>query len=380
MLISIDDVRIHARRNLPAWFFDYVEGGAYSETTLRRNRAGFDRYAFLPRVLQSASRPDLSVQIMGMKWAMPVMPGPVGFCGLVHAGGEVLTARVASACGVPMGLSTFSIAPMEDVARATDPARIMLQLYVLKNRDIMRDLLVRARACGIGTLVLTVDTTVTPMRERDARNGFRGAGGLSLRQLVQMAGKPRWFARIMRHGQPQIGNIIRYNMGRTLFEQAANIGREMDPDLSWTDLAWLRDNWQGKLVVKGILHPDDAVQCAQAGVDGIVVSNHGGRQMDGALSTIEALPAIAAAVRARMTILLDGGVRYGTDVVKALALGAHGVMIGRPYVYGLAANGEQGVVDVLDYFADGIRSSLTLLGISTVNALHDQSARYMIQS
>ena len=379
MIVNIDEVRSRARCRLPGWLFDYVDGGAGSERTLHGNVAGFGKYAFLPRVLRGVAEPDLSVNILGASWSLPIMPGPVGFCGLLHAGGELLAMRAAMACGVPMAISTYAIASMEDVAHMADPARVMMQLYVLRDRTILCDLLARSDRCGIRTIILTVDTTVTPARERDVRNGFRSgrAARLSVSQMAQIVCRPRWLMGVMRNGAPVMGNVSCYGMGNTLFEQSVRMGRQMDATLDWNDLAWLRDNWKGKLVVKGILHPADALRCATMGIDAIVVSNHGGRQMDGALSTIEALPPIADAVRNRMNILVDSGFRDGTDVVKALALGAHGVMLGRPYAYGLAAGGEQGVKDVLDYFAQGIRSSLSLLGVPSVRELYPRRGDYL---
>ncbi|WP_246285398.1 alpha-hydroxy acid oxidase [Nguyenibacter vanlangensis] len=371
MIVSIEALRLAARRILPRWLFDYVDGGAYSETTMRRNLGALAERYFVPRVLRGVSRPNARTTLFGHQQDVPVMLAPVGMAGMLSPQGEIKAARAAARQGVTACLSHFSIVSVEDVARVVDPVSLAFQLYIFRDRDLTRDMVSRAWARGIRTLVVTVDTPVTPMRARDARNGFRNLSRLSARHVGHMALRPAWSWAAARRGGRTMGNLDRYKMGTNLFAQAATIARELDPDIGWHDLAWLRDVWKGKLVVKGVMLPEDTVECVRIGAEGIVISNHGGRQLDGAVAGFDVLEENVRAAGGRAQVVVDGGFRYGSDVVKALALGASGVMLGRPYAYGLAADGEQGVVDVLEYFRQGIHSTMTLLGVGDLSVVKD---------
>ncbi|GAA4488703.1 alpha-hydroxy acid oxidase [Gluconacetobacter asukensis] len=369
MIVSVDQLRQAARGTLPRWLFDYVDGGAYSEATLRRNRDALAERHLLPFVLRGVARPDAGASILGVRQPFPIGLAPVGMAGMLDAQGEIAAARAATALGVQMCVSHFSICSIEEIARAVDPAFLMFQLYIFRDRAVTEDMVRRAWAAGVRTLVVTVDTPVTPLRERDVRNGFRQLSRLSLRHIGQMLPRPGWTWRMVRRGHCVIGNLVPYDMGTTLFSQAAAISRSLDPAIGWDDMAWLRTIWKGRLVVKGVMQPADVATCADLGLDGVVLSNHGGRQLDGSASAVDVLEAGIRAANARIQILVDGGFRYGGDVAKALMLGAAGVMIGRPWAYALAANGEKGVTDVLKYFRDGLLSTMTLLGAADLGAL-----------
>ncbi|WP_367161129.1 alpha-hydroxy acid oxidase (plasmid) [Kozakia baliensis] len=366
-----------ARRTLPRWLFDYVDGGSYSESSLRRNREAFSTKSFVPYALRSCRDPNPSVTLMGRRQAAPLVLAPVGMGGILSAEGEVAAVRAAARASVPACVSHFSIQSIEVIAKAVDPSDLMFQLYVFRDRHMTRDMVMRAWHAGVRTLVVTVDTPITPMRERDARNGFRSASRLSIHHLAQMALCPRWTWQAARRDGRRMANLDPYGMGPTLFAQAAAIARGMDPTFDWDDIAWLRDMWKGKFVVKGVLHPEDTRRAAALGADGVVLSNHGGRQLDGAASGFDMLEANVVVASGRLSVLIDGGFRYGSDVVKAMALGADGVMIGRPWAFGLAARGEQGVSDVIDYFLQGIRSTMTLLGTPDVATLRASCANIL---
>ncbi|MFT9257387.1 MAG: alpha-hydroxy acid oxidase [Acetobacter sp.] len=369
MIISAKDRRRVARRRLPRWLFDYIDGGAGSEVTLRRNRVALERIGFVPMALRGAAAPVLGADVLGFDLDFPVILAPVGMAGLVSPAGEIAAAQAAATAGSAMWVSSFSLAGIEQIAARVDPARLGFQLYVFRDRAVTQDVLRRVWAVGIRTLVVTVDTPVTPLRERDARNGFRSATGISPRLAAQMLARPRWLYGAMRRSDRLVGNLVPYDMGTNLFAQAASIGRAMDPTLDWDDMARLRAQWKGRLVIKGVLHPQDVARAATLGMDGVVLSNHGGRQLDGAISAIEALPACVDAARGRVEICVDGGFRSGGDLVRALALGASAVLIGRPWVYGLAAQGGQGVADVLASLRDGMCSTMTLLGAADLTSL-----------
>ncbi|MGY6768960.1 alpha-hydroxy acid oxidase [Komagataeibacter sp. NFXK3] len=356
-----------ARRRLPRLFADYIDGGAHGERTMARNRNSFARWGVVPRALCDVAAIDLTTRCFGRTWQMPVFLAPVGFAGMFHHHGERGGAHAARSRGVGMGVSTFSIAPMEDVA-ATG-ADVMAQIYVLRDRALTRDMLARAKACGITGIILTVDTAITPVRERDVRNGFRHLSRPSVLQMAGLLNHPAWVAGLLRGGMPVVGNVDAYTTARNVMGQARDVAAQIDPTLDWDDLAWLRENWDGTLVVKGVMCPEDALRAADAGADGIVVSNHGGRQMDPAPATLDVLPGIAAAVGGRLDIMLDSGIRRGGDVVTALALGAHAVSIGRPWVWGLAARGAPGVAAALDILAQETRDVMALAGLRDIEAV-----------
>lgn len=370
-LITVDDARRVARRHLPKIFFDFIDGGSFSESTLRANEADFDRYALVQRVLVDARDRDLSTTYLGRTHALPFGLGPVGYSGLFSRAGEVAAARAAHSAGIPFCLSNFAIATVEEVRRAS-AGPLYMQLYVLRDRSMTEELLEACVRAGVEALVLTVDTAVTPARERDERNGFRGLARVTPRLAIQFATRPRWCAKVLAGGLPEVGVARgRPEYGRGVLAQSGNLARQIDQGLTWPELGWLRQRWTGRLVIKGILTAEDARQAVAASADAIVVSNHGGRQLDHAPSSISMLPGIAQAVGREVDILLDGGIRRGTQVVKALALGAKGVLLGRAYAYGLAAGGQDGVAATIEILRREVDLTLALMGITSVAQLRE---------
>lgn len=368
IISSAADFREAARRRLPRFLFDYAEGGAYSEVTLRRNVADLAGIALRQRVLRDVATIDLTTRWFGREVALPVALGPIGISGMYARRGELQAARAARASGVPMCLSTVSICAIEEVARAADP--FWFQLYVIRDRGFMRELIARAKAGGAAALLFTVDMPVPGARYRDAHSGMSGPNA-GIRRIVQAIGKPRWAYDVGVRGRPhRLGNLEPV-LGRDsgLNDYMGWLSRNFDPSIQWKDLDWIRAEWDGPLVIKGILDPDDARAASAIGADGLVVSNHGGRQLDGVLSTARALPAIADAVGDRMTLLADGGVRNGLDVVRMLALGAHGVLLGRAWLYALAARGEAGVTQLLRLIENEMTVAMTLTGVNRIAAI-----------
>ncbi|MFT9016113.1 MAG: alpha-hydroxy acid oxidase [Acetobacter sp.] len=359
-----------ARHRLPRLFADYIDGGAHGERTMARNRAAFAQWGVTPRGLRDVSAINLTTQCFGRSWSLPVFVAPVGFAGMFHAHGEQGAAYAAHKRGVGMGVSTFSIAPMEKVA-ATG-ADLMAQIYVFRDRALTRDMLDRARACGMDGIILTIDTAITPVRERDVRNGFRHLARPTAMQMAGLLRHPSWLYGQVRGGaMPNVGNIAAYTSSRGVMAQARDVVAQIDAGLDWDDLAWLRATWDGTLVVKGIMHPDDALRAVQIGADGLIVSNHGGRQMDPAPATLDVLPLIAQAVGGQIDIMLDSGIRRGGDVVAALALGASAVSIGRPWAWGLAAQGARGVGLALDTLAREVADVMALAGLPDIAAVRN---------
>ena len=376
---SASDYRALARRRLPHFLFEYMDGGAYAEVTLRRNVTVLEQLALRQRVLRDVSALDLSTDLFGMRQALPVALGPVGLAGMNARRGETMAVRAANRAGVPFCLSTVSVCPLGEVARAsTDP--LWFQLYMIRDRGLVRDLLAQARVAGCSALVFTVDMPVPGTRYRDFRSGLAGAPGLggSLRRLGQAMRRPRWAWDVGVFGRPHhLGNVAPALAGRTGLEDFLGWMRDnFDPSIQWRDLDFIRESWDGPLVIKGILDPEDALQAAALGADGIVVSNHGGRQLDGVPATAAVLPGIADAVGDRLTILADGGVRSGLDVVKMLALGADGVLLGRAWAYALAGGGEEGVSHMLRLIEAEMRVAMALCGARSVSGINrDMLAR-----
>lgn len=374
-LVNADDARRRARRRLPRMLFDYIDGGAFAETTLRANRRDFDDVPLRQTVLTGVHTPDLSAQYLGQQYALPFMLGPVGFLGLYTSQGEQKAARAAHATGIPLCLSTFSIASLGDVRAATN-GPLQFQLYVMKDRGLTAELIAAAKAAKADALVVTVDCAVTSVRERDLINGFRISKRLTPGMLLNFATKPRWLTdQILRGGRSVRALADRPEFGSSILEQAVNLSQGIDPSLNWNDIGWIRTQWDGTLVIKGILAPDDAVRAKATGADAVVVSNHGGRQLDGASSTIRALPAIREAVGNEFCLMLDGGVRRGSDIAKAIAGGADGVMLGRAYAFALAAAGERGITDILDAIRTELRITLSLMGVPSIAALRRDGGR-----
>ncbi|RRN62834.1 FMN-dependent L-lactate dehydrogenase LldD [Caulobacter sp. 602-1] len=363
---STTDFREAARRRLPRFLFDYIDGGAYAERTLARNVADLADLSLRQRVLKDVSRVSTKATLFGVEQAMPVALAPVGLTGMYARRGECQAARAAAKKGVPFCLSTVGVCDVDEVARASS-APIWFQLYVLRDRAFMRDLLARAAGAGATTLVFTVDMPVPGARYRDAHSGMSGPNAAA-RRLVQAMFKPDWAWDVGVMGRPHtLGNVAPVLGDNSGLEDFMGwLGANFDPSIQWKDLEWIREVWKGPLVIKGVLDPEDAKAAADIGADGIVVSNHGGRQLDGVLSSARALPAIAEAVGDRLTVLADSGVRSGLDVVRMLALGAQGVLLGRAWVYALAARGESGVTQLLDLFEKEMRVAMALTGVNSV--------------
>jgi len=368
-IACIEDLRALARRKVPRAFFEYVDGGSYNEETLRANRAELEPIKLRQRVMVDVSERSLATSIIGHKVSAPFALAPIGLCGMQYGDGEILSAQAAEEAGLPFILSTMSINSIEQVAEATTKP-FWFQLYVIRDRGFSKDILSRAAKAGCSALVLTVDLQVLGQRHRDIRNGMTVPPQIRLKNIIDMATKPEWVFSILKGKSKTFGNLAGHVKGMddvTSLAQWTN--SQFDPALNWKDVDWIKKIWPGKLIIKGILDVEDAKTAASAGVDGIVVSNHGGRQLDGAHSTIRALPEIASAVRDRIEVLFDGGIRSGQDVVKALAHGAHGCLIGRAYLYGLAANGEAGVRQALDIIRAELEVALTLTGTRDVRAV-----------
>ena len=370
MIVSApSDYREAARRRLPRFLFDYIDGGAVAENTMNANAAELASVALRQRVLCGAGEPTLATTILAAPWAMPVALGPVGATGMYARRGEVQAARAASRAGIPYTLSTVSVCSIEEVASHASGA-LWSQLYVLKDRGYMRNALERAWAAGMKTLVFTVDMPIPGSRYRDNRSGMSGPHA-TLRQYLQACTHPRWAMNVGLAGRPlSFGNIEAYTGHKmTMDDYMGFISNNFDPSIAWHDLEWIRDSWPGKLIIKGILDADDARNAVRLGADGIVVSNHGGRQLDGAIPTARALPRVADAVGDDLTVLADSGVRSGVDVIRLLALGAKGVLLGRAYIYALAAAGEAGVAHLLRLFAEDMKVTMTLTGATSPSAI-----------
>lgn len=366
IISSVSDYRKAAQRRLPRFLFDYIDGGANAEDTLQANIADLRAVPLRQRVLKNVSGLSLATEWFGQPSALPVILAPVGLSGMFARRGEIQAASAAAEKGVPYVLSTLSICPLEEVASRCAQT-IWFQLYVLKDRGFMQSMLERAQRAGVKNLVFTVDLPVHGSRYRDAHSGLSGPYAMQ-RRLLQAITKPRWAFDVGLRGRPHdLGNISNY-LGKAtgLQDYIGWLGKNIDPSISWSDLEWIRDFWKGPLILKGILDPEDARDAVRFGANGIVVSNHGGRQLDGALSTVKALPPIADAVGNDLEVFVDSGVRSGLDVVRMLALGAKGVLLGRAAAYALAASGQAGVENMLEIFGKEMRVAMTLTGVTSI--------------
>jgi len=363
---TVDDLRAAARRRLPRGAFDYLDGAAEDEVSLRRNRTAFAEWELLPRVLTDVGKVDLHTEVLGVPCALPVVLGPTGFTRMMHPAGELAAAAAAQSAGVPYTAATLGTTSLEDIAAGTT-APLWFQLYVWRDRGLCRELIARAREAGFRALMVTVDTPVPGARERDLRNGLTIPPALGLRTLADGALHPQWWWGLLSSEPLTFANVSHLATGPTGVMQF--VAGQFDPTVSWDDLAEMKEAWGGPFVLKGVLSVEDARRAAAAGVDALIVSNHGGRQLDHVPATISALPAIVDAVGADVEVLLDSGVRRGTDVVKALALGATAVLIGRPYLYGLAVGGQAGVERVLEIYAGELRRTMQLLGVRALDQL-----------
>ncbi|MCZ8186485.1 MAG: alpha-hydroxy acid oxidase [Beijerinckiaceae bacterium] len=373
-ITCIDDLKRLAQRRVPRMFYDYADSGAWTEGTYRANESDFHRIKLRQRVAVDMRNRTLETEMIGQKVSMPVALAPTGLTGMQHADGEILAARAAAKFGVPFTLSTMSICSIEDVA-ANSPAPFWFQLYVMRDRDFAGRLIDRAKAAGCSALVLTLDLQILGQRHKDVRNGLSAPPRLTLPNIINMATKPGWCLGMLGTKRRTFGNIVGHAKGVSDMSQLASwTNEQFDPALSWDDVAWIKERWGGKLILKGILDAEDAKMAAKTGADAIIVSNHGGRQLDGALSSIAMLPRIVDAVGDQIEVHIDGGIRSGQDVLKSVALGAKGTYIGRAFLYGLGAGGEAGVTRALEVIRKELDITMALCGHRDIrNIRHDMN-------
>ncbi|ESZ34609.1 alpha-hydroxy-acid oxidizing protein [Mesorhizobium sp. M0924] len=374
-ILTIADLKDLARRRVPKMFYDYADSGAWTESTYRANEEDFQKIKFRQRVLVDMSNRSLESTMIGEKVAMPVALAPTGMTGMQHADGEMLAAQAAEEFGVPFTLSTMSICSIEDVASVTKKP-FWFQLYVLRDKDFVLDLIDRAKAAKCSALVLTLDLQILGQRHKDVRNGLSAPPKMTLANIANIAMRPRWLMGIAGTKRRTFRNIVGHAKGvGDVASLASWTTEQFDPHLSWKDVAWIKERWGGKLILKGILDKEDALMAVETGADAIIVSNHGGRQLDGASSSIMALEEIADAVGDRIEVHMDGGIRSGQDVLKALCLGAKGTYIGRPFLYGLGAMGKQGVTLALDIIRKEMDITLALCGKRLVTEMGKDQLR-----
>src|SRR5919202_1291447 len=362
MIVNIEDLRVRARRRLPRAVFDFIDGGAEDEISLRANRTAFQRLTFRPRVLVDASRLDQSTTVLGQALATPLILAPTGLCGMAAPRAEVLAGRAASKCGIPFTLSSMAAVSIEDTMREA-PGPHWFQLYVWRDRALTRSLVERAAAAGYRAMMVTVDVPVLGQRERDLRNGATIPPRITLKNAFDSAMKLGWLLGMARNPRIDFVNVAGSSAraeGGAPLALAQFVNSQFDPSVTWKDLEWFRSTWTGPLIVKGIMAAEDARLCVESGVDAIVVSNHGGRPLDSVPASLGVLPEIADKVDGRMDVLFDGGIRRGSDVIKALALGAKACLVGRPYLYGLGAGGQAGAVKAVDMLRTEMARSMAL--------------------
>ncbi len=371
-MTCIEDLRARAHRRVPRAFIDYAEAGSYAQETLRANRADLERIALRQRILVDVSARSTATAILGEPVAAPFALAPIGLLGMQHGDGEILACRAAQAAGIPFTLSTMSICSVEDVAEAVDRP-FWFQLYVMRDKGFVRELIARAASAQCSALVLTVDLQVLGQRHCDVRNGMTVPPEIKIKNLIDIATKPAWALSVARGRRKTFGNLAGHVKGMENVNSLAQwIAGQFDPALSWRDVEWVKSQWPGKLILKGILDTDDARTAVSAGADAIVVSNHGGRQLDGAPSSIAALPRIADAVGGETEVLFDGGIRTGADLVRAIALGARACLVGRSYVYGLGAGGQAGVARAIEILRNEFDVTMSLCGARSVGEIGRQ--------
>jgi L-lactate dehydrogenase (cytochrome) len=362
---SIEDLRERARRNIPKMFFDYAESGSYSQQTLRSNRADLEAIKLRQRVLVNVDKRDTSATILGKRVPLPLALGPIGLGGMMHGNGEIMACRAAQAAGIPYTLSTMSICSIEDVAAAVDKP-FWFQLYVMRDRGFMKELIQRAAAARCSALMLTVDLQVLGQRHADVRNGLTVPPEIKIKNIIDIMTKPAWALSILKGKRKTFGNLAGHVHGMENVNSLAEwTASQFDPSLSWKDIEWIKALWPGKLILKGILDVDDAKIAVTTGADAISVSNHGGRQLDGAPSAISGLPRVVDAVGSEIEVLFDSGVRTGADIMRALALGARACIIGRSYIYGLGAGGEAGVARAIEILGKEFDVTMALCGVKS---------------
>src|SRR6201994_3599468 len=368
----IEDLRLLHKQRVPKAFFDYADRGSYTEDTLRANSEKLQEIKFRQRILVDVSKRALSTTILGERAAMPLILAPVGLLGMQHGDGEIHACRAAQAAGIPFTQSTMSICSIEDIAAAVDKP-FWFQLYVMKDRGFIKALIERAIAAKCSALVLTVDLQVIGQRHQDIKNGMTVPPEWSLSKLIDFATKPAWVSGVLRGKRRTFGNLVGHLKGTDDITALSTwINSQFDTSLNWKDIEWIRSIWPGKLILKGILDVEDAEEAAKTGAHALVVSNHGGRQLDGAPSSIEVLPEIVDAVGSKMEVMFDGGIRSGQDVMRALALGAKSCMIGRAYAYGLGAGGQAGVAKAIDIIAKELSTTMGLCGVNTIAEIDDR--------
>ena len=371
-ITCIEDLRELHRRRVPKAFFDYADRGSYAEQTLRANREDLEQIKFRQRVLVDVSKRDLSTTILGEPAAMPLILAPVGLLGMQHGDGEIHACRAAQAAGIPFTQSTMSICSIEDIAAAVDKP-FWFQLYVMRDRGFIKSLIERAIAAKCSALVLTVDLQVIGQRHADIKNGMTVPPEWSLAKLLDFASKPAWVAGVLRGKRRTFGNLVGHLKGTDdITALSVWINSQFDTTLNWKDIDWIRSIWPGKLILKGILDVEDAEIAVKTGAQALVVSNHGGRQLDGAPSSLEALPEIVDTVGSQTEIMFDGGIRSGQDLMRALALGAKSCMIGRAYAYGLGAGGQAGVEKAIDIIRKELLTTMGLCGVNTIAEIDDR--------
>ncbi|SED07608.1 alpha-hydroxy acid oxidase [Bradyrhizobium erythrophlei] len=371
-ITCIEDLRQLHKRRVPKAFFDYADRGSYTEDTLRANTEDLQQIKFRQRILVDVSKRSLATTILGEPSAMPLILAPVGLLGMQHGDGEIYACRAAQAAGIPFTQSTMSICSIEDIAAAVDKP-FWFQLYVMKDRGFIKSLIERAIAAKCSALALTVDLQVIGQRHQDIKNGMTVPPEWSLSKLLDFASKPSWVAGVLRGKRRSFGNIVGHVKGtEDLTKLSEWTASQFDTTLNWKDIDWIRSIWPGKLILKGILDVEDAELAAKTGAQAIVVSNHGGRQLDGAPSSIEVLPEIVDEVGSKLEIMFDGGIRTGMDIMRALALGAKSCMIGRAYAYGLGAGGQAGVAKALDILGKELTTTMGLCGVNTIAEIDDK--------
>jgi L-lactate dehydrogenase (cytochrome) len=367
IITNIEDLRRIAKRRVPRMFYDYADSGSWTESTYQANESDFQKIKFRQRILVDMEHRSTRTTMIGQDVAMPVAIAPTGLTGMQHADGEILAARAAKKFGVPFTLSTMSICSIEDVAQETGNHPFWFQLYVMKDRDFIERLIERAKAAQCSALVLTLDLQILGQRHKDIRNGLSAPPKLTLANMINIATKPRWALGMLGTKRRQFGNIVGHVKGVTDMSRLSEwTASQFDPKLNWDDVQWIKKLWGGKLILKGIMDVEDARLAAQSGADALIVSNHGGRQLDGAESSINALPAIVDAVGKQIEVHMDGGIRSGQDVLKARALGAQGCYIGRSFLYGLGAMGEAGVTKALELIHNELDLSMAFCGVVDV--------------
>jgi len=367
VITCIEDLRVIAKRRVPRMFYDYADSGSWTESTYRSNETAFQKIKFHQRVAVNMENRSLETTMIGENVTMPVALAPTGLTGMQHADGEILAARAAEKFGVPFTLSTMSICSIEDVAEHTSRP-FWFQLYVMKDKGFVERLINRAKAAKCSALVITLDLQILGQRHKDIKNGLSSPPKPTLRNLINLATKPYWCWHMLQTKRRTFGNIVGHASGVSdTSSLSAWTSQQFDPALSWDDVAWIKDKWGGKIIIKGIMEPEDARLAVKSGADALIVSNHGGRQLDGALPSIEALPAIVDAVgKDDIEIYLDSGVRSGQDVIRSVAMGARGVFIGRPFLYGLGALGEAGVTKALEVIYNEADLTMAFCGLRNI--------------